>query len=181
MLTIQMTIPRFENGFPLPDITGEEIGILLTDEKAVDMAIENVNWQADDTYFDAHFQLSINGELFYENTTTDAYGTWNQLLGATKNRGKHYVLFLDSALSDLDIIHQHDYTLQYVHVDYIWGDDNHLISRSKKTMTSVPLQKEVVEEAIRQGFQQFASFILDNDIPISPMYKEELQRHLEEM
>lgn len=127
-----MMIPRFENGFPLNHINGEEIGILLTDERAAEMAIENVHWQADDTYFDAHFQLSINGELFYENTTTDAYGTWNQLLGATKKRGKHYILFLDSALSDLNVIHQDHYTLQYVHIDYIWGDDNYLISHSKK-------------------------------------------------
>lgn len=54
------------------------------------------------------------------------------------------------------------------------GEDDYLISKSKKTITSAPLRKEKDETAIRQGFQEFAAFMLENDIPISTAYKEGL-------
>ncbi|WP_336047093.1 hypothetical protein [Solibacillus ferritrahens] len=48
-----MKIPLFEDESPLGRVDGEETEIELTDVRAVEMACENVNWQADDTYFDA--------------------------------------------------------------------------------------------------------------------------------
>lgn len=170
-----MTIPLFANGV----IDNEAKEIPLTDERAVEMACENMNWQADDTYFDATFEILVNGELFHENYTTDAHGTWWQLMNAIEAPGKHEVCFLDSPLGDLDVIHENKYTLEYVHIDYVWGEDNYLISYSKKMVTSEQLPKDIVETVIRDGFKQFAEFMLNNDIPIATAYKEELRQRLE--
>lgn len=180
LLKIKMTIPLFEDESPLGRVEGEETEIPLTDARAVEMACENVNWQADNEYFDATFEVWVHGELFYENGTTDAHGTWRGLMDAIERPDKHKVYFLDSPI-DLTIIHDQQYTFQYIHIDYVWGDDNYLISSSKKKMTSAPLPKEVVETAIRQGFREFAEFMLNNDIPIAVAYKEELQQRLTEV
>ena len=180
MLKINMTIPLFEYESPLGRVDGEETEIPLTDARAVEMAYKNVNWQADNEYFDATLQVWVHGELFYENATTDAHGTWRELMDALDGPGKHSVCFLDSSI-DLKIMHEKHYTFQYTSIDYVWGDDHYLISSSKKTMTSDPLPKDVVETAIRQGFKQFAEFMLENDIPISAAYKEELRQRLTEV
>lgn len=180
LLDIKMMIPLFEGGSRLNFLNEEEVEIPLTDAAAVEMAIQNVNWQADNEYFDATFELSVDGEVFYENSTTDACGTWRGLMDAIEKPGKHEVTFLDSQV-DLTIIHETQYTFQYMHTDYVWGDDDLLISRSEKMRTSEPIQKDVVETAIRQGFKEFAAFILDNDIPISTAYKEDLRERLAEV
>lgn len=180
MLQINIKIPLFENEFPFVSLEGEAEEIPLTDARAVEMACENVNWQADNEYFDATFEVWVHGELFYENGTTDANGTWRGLMDAIERPGKHSVCFLDSPI-DLEIIHDKQYTFQYIGIQYVWGDDNYLISSSKKTLTSEPVRKEVVETAIRQGFKQFAAFMLNNDIPISTAYKKELQQRLTEV
>lgn len=171
-----MKIPLFEDELLL----GQEPEIPLTDARAVEMAVQNVNWQADDEYFDATFEIWVHGELFYENGTTDAHGTWRGLMNAIEKPGKHNVWFLDSPI-DLTIIHEKQYTFQYIHTDYVWGDDNVLIRSSSKTIKSEPLPKDVVETAIRQGFKEFAAFMLENDIPISTAYKEELKQRLTEV
>lgn len=180
MLKIHMKIPLFENAFPSVALDGEEMEIPLTDARAVEMAYENLKWQSDDEFFDATFEVYVNDELFYENATTDAHGTWRELMNALEGPGKHQICFLDSSI-DLTIIHEKHYTFQYIHIDYVWGDDHYLISSSKKTMTSDPLPKDVVETVIRDGFKQFAEFMLENDIPISTAYKEELQQRLTEV
>lgn len=180
LLEIKMKIPLFEDESPLSRVDGEETEIPLTDARAVEMACENVNWQADNEYFDATFEIWVNGELFFENVTTDPYCTWRGLMDAIERPGKHNVYFLDSSI-DLKIIHDQQYTFQFIDIEYVWGDDDYLISSSKKTMTSEPLPKEVVETAIRQGFREFAEFMLDNDIPISTAYKEELRARLVEV
>ena len=175
-----MKIPLFEDESPLGRVDGEETEIELTDVRAVEMACENVKWQADDTYFDARFEVWINDVLFYENATTDAHGTWRDFVNAISEPGKHRVNFLDSPV-DLQVLHHEHYTIQYIHTDYVWGKDNYLISHSNKTITSVPLQKDVVEQEIRDSFRQFATFILSNNIPISKTYKEELRELLSEV
>lgn len=53
------------------------------------MAIQNVNWQADNEYFDATFELSVDLEVYYENNVTDAYGTWRGFVFAIEKSGKH--------------------------------------------------------------------------------------------
>lgn len=118
-----MNIPLFEDESPLDRIEGETTEIELTHPQAVEMARENVTWQADDTYFDAYFEVWINGNLFFENGTTDAYGTWRDFVNAMSEPGKHPIYFLDSPV-DLQLIHQEHYTFQYIHTDYVWGDDN---------------------------------------------------------
>lgn len=180
MLEIKMKIPLFENESPFVALDGEEAEIPLTDARVVEMACENVKWQADDTYFDATFEVWVNGELFFENATTDAHGTWREMMNALDGPGKHHICFLDSPI-DLKVIHEKHYTFQYIHIDYMWGDDNYLISSSKKTVTSEPLPKDAVETIIRDGFKQFAEFMLENDIPISKDYKEELRERLAEV
>ena len=180
LLEIKMMIPLFEGGSRFNFSHEEEVEIPLTDARAVEMAIQNVEGQVDNEYFDATIEIWVHGELFYENSTTDAYGTWCGLMYAIEKPGKHTVCFLDS-MFDLTIIHERQYTFQYIHIDYVWGDDDVLISRSKKLKTSEPLLKDVVETAIRQGFKQYAAFILENDIPISTAYKEELRERLAEV
>ncbi len=100
-----MKIPLFENEFPFVALDGEEAEIPLTDARAVEMACENVKWQADNEYFDATFEVWVNDELFYENATIDVHGTWRELMDALDGPGKHSVCFLDSPFSDLDIKH----------------------------------------------------------------------------
>lgn len=180
LLEIKMMIPLFEGGSRFNLSHEEEVEIPLTDARAVEMAIQNVEWQVDNEYFDATIEIWVHGELFYENSTTDAYGTWCGLMYAIEKPGKHTVCFLDS-MFDLTIIHERQYTFQYMHIDYVWCDDDVLISRSKKLKTSEPLPKDVVETAIRQGFKQYVAFILENDIPISTAYKEELRERLAEV
>lgn len=180
LFEIKMKIPLFENEFLFFSLDGEEEEIPLADARAVEMACENVKWQADDTYFDATFQVWVNGELFFENATTDAHGTWRKLMNALDGPGKHSVCFLDSPV-DLQVLHEKHYTFQYIHTDYVWGDNNYLISSSKKTVTSEPLPMDTVEPVIREGFKQFAEFMLENDIPISKAYKEELRERLTEV
>lgn len=175
-----MTIPLSEDESPLGRVDGEETEIPLTDVRAVEMACENVNWQADNEYFAATFEVWVHGELFYENGTTDAHGTWREMMDAIERPGKHRICFLDSPI-DLKIVHEKHYTFQYTGIDYVWSDDHYLISSSKKTIVSEPLPKDVVETAIRQGFQQFAAFMLNNDIPIAAAYKKELQQRLTEV
>lgn len=180
LLEIKMLIPLFEGGSRFNFLQEEEVEIPLTDARAVEMAIQNVEWQVDNEYFDATIEIWVHGELFYENSTTDAYGTWCGLMYAIEKRGKHTVCFLDS-MFDLTIIHEKQYIFQCMHTDYVWGDDNVLISRSKKLETSEPLPKDVVETAITQGFKQYAAFIVENDIPISTAYKENLRERLAEV
>lgn len=180
LLEIKMLIPLFEGGASFNFSHEEEVEIPLTDARAVEMAIQNVEWQADNEYFDATIEIWVHGELFFENSTTDAYGTWCGLMYAIEKCGKHNVCFLDSQI-DLTIIHEKQYTFQYKHTDYVWGDDNVLISRSKKLKTSGPLPKDVVETAISKGFKQYATFIVENDIPISKAYKENLRERLAEV
>lgn len=180
LLEIKMLLPLFEGGSRLNFLHEEEVEIPLTDARAVETAIQNVNWQADNEYFDATFEIWVHGELFYENSTTDAYGTWCGFMYAIEKPGKHTVTFLDS-MFDLTIIQETQYTFQYMHTDYVWGDDDVLISRSEQLKTSEPLPKDVVETAIRQGFKQYAAFILENDIPISTAYKQNLRERLAEV
>lgn len=180
VLDIKMTIPLFDGGSRFNFLHEEEVEIPLTDARAVEMAIHNVNSQADHEYFDATFEVSIHGEVFYVNRTTDAYGTWCGFMYAIETAGKHEVTFLDSQF-DLTILHEKQYTFQYMHTDYRWGDDDMLISRSEKLITSESLPKNVVEAAIRKGFKQYATFIVQNDIPISTAYKENLMKRLEEV
>lgn len=50
----------------------------------------------------------------------------------------------------------------------------------KKTrMSSGKLEKEDVESAIKEGFIQYAEFILQNNIPIAKSQKEEIAKRLE--
>lgn len=132
----------------------------------------------DDTYFDASFELHLNGELFFENGTTDAYTTWRNFVHAKREPGEHKIYFLDSSV-ELQVIHQEHYIFQYVHTDYIWDDNGHLLNRIETTITSETLPKEVVESAIREGFLQYADFILTNDIAIAKDYKNEIQQQLQ--
>lgn len=107
---IIMKIPLIENDSWVYDwiVDGKEeypqtVYIDLNDSRAVEMAIENVKFQAADDYFDALFEVWINDKLFYENHTTDAYMTWRGFLNAMEEKGKHNVVFLDDPI-DL-IIH----------------------------------------------------------------------------
>ena len=170
-----MKIPLFEDGAPLNLIKNETYEIELTDPQAAQMAAQNVAWQADDTYFDASLEVRIHGELFFKNDTTDAHGLWRDLVNATRKPGKHQITFLDS-LVDLQLIHEEYYTFQYT--EYEWDDNGYLLSKTETLITSEPLPKQAVELAIREGFLQFAQFMLTHDIPIAKVYKEELKQQL---
>lgn len=79
-----------------------------------------MNCQADNEYFDATFEIWVNGELFFVNGTTDAYGTWRGMMAAIERFGKHSVYFLDSSI-DLTIRHDQQYTFQFNDINYVWG------------------------------------------------------------
>lgn len=175
-----MKIPVFEDDIPILEGFGEMHEIELTDPRAVQMARENVAWQADNTYFDASLDVIINGESFFKNQTTDACGLWRGLLNAMIEQGKHRVYFLDSPV-DLTVHHQEHYQFEYVHTDYECDDNNFVTSITKKTIISDPLQKEAVEFAISDGFLQYAYFILENDISIAESYKEELKQNIQQL
>lgn len=155
------------------------IVIDLNHPKAVEMAKRNVEWQVDDEYFDATFEIWIDYQLFYSNHTTDAFMTWKVFLDAISEQGEHSVLFLDS--DHLTVKHSNTYELIYEQLDYEW-DENNIITNVESTgISSGPLRKEDFERAIIEGFIQYANFILENDIPISEDYKEVMKIHLQRM
>ena len=177
LIQLIMKIPVFEHEAPLNQIMSETYEIELTDPRAALMAFENVEWQTDDTYFDASLEVYIDGELFFKNDTTDAHGLWRDFVNATLKPDNHIISFLDSP-GDLQLIHQQHYTFQYVHTDYEWDEKGCLLSRTDTMITSEPVPKEAVEPAIRDSFLHFAQFILTHDIPVAKVYKEELKQQI---
>lgn len=122
--------------------------------------------------------MRIHGELFFKNATTDAHGLWRDFFNATLTPGKHKISFLDSPV-DLQLMYQEQCTFSYMHTDYEWDDNGYLLSTTKTLVTSEILPKQAVEAAIREGFLQFAQFILTHDIPIEKDYIEELKQQIQ--
>ena len=173
-----MKIPLFKDGNPL-NMPDEMHEIELSHPQAAQMAIENVASQADDTYFDASLEIRIDDKRFFKQFTTDAFGLWDSLLCAIEAPGKHHITFLDYP-QDLTIIHSETYEFLYVHTDYE-GDNDCLVSMTKKVVSSGPLPKTAVEVAIKESFKQYADFILQYHIPIAEWHKREIEQRKQEL
>ena len=159
---------------PLYD-TDDLLKIEFSHAQAVEMALANIAWQADDTFFDALLEIWIDDSLFFKQGTTDAFGLWWDLLNAIEKPGKHHITFLDYD-RDLTIKHGQNYEFFYIEKEYEWDENDVLVRMTKTTISSALLPKEEVEEAIKEAFMLYADFILQNDLPISAEYK----RHIAE-
>lgn len=66
-------------------------------------------------------------------------------------------------------------------MEYEFDEKDILRNVKRTTISSGLLQKEEVETAIKDGFFQYAEFILKNNIPISKKYKKDIERELKNL
>lgn len=172
MIQFSVKIPVIENDSWVFDGDDDRF-IELDDAIAVEMALANIQAQADDTYFDALLEIWIDHQLFFKEQTTDAVGLMLSLLDATVQYGQHEITFLD-AITDLYVTNQGDYEFLYT-ADYICDNNDRVLLVNKELISSGPLPKVKVETAIVQLFKAFCEFFLQHDMPIAPEYKVSLQ------
>ncbi|MFJ8265735.1 hypothetical protein [Peribacillus asahii] len=151
--------------------------ISLDAKNAVNSAKQNIASQADNDYFDGRVTFWVNGELFFEEKTTDLSGLWLNLISFKENmndKGMTEVCSLDSLRTLFIIETPVGYQLKYQDAHYTFNDRDELIHSEPFTVESKQIEKEKFEQAIRKGFKEYHNFVVKNKLPISSYQLEQL-------
>lgn len=131
--------------------------ISLDAKNAVNSAKQNIASQAENNYFDGRVTFWVDGEIFFEEKTTDLSGLWLNLISFKENmndKGMTEACFLDSVRTLFIIGTPVGYQLKYQDAHYTFNNRDELIHSEPFTVESKQIEKEKFEQAIRKGFKE---------------------------
>ena len=150
-------------------------------KEAVSAAKQNIQSQADDTYFDGAVSFIIDEELFFEGETSELSGLWISLIHFREylehNQGEIHLL--DSMIEFFIEEKNTGYQLKYIDMEYTINENNELVHTEYITRKSKLIDKEIFERAVRKGFLDYRNFIARNNLPISAEQLDEIEQIFE--
>lgn len=157
---------------------GDHLSIF--DKEAVSAAKQNIQSQADDTYFDGAVSFIIDEEPFFEAETSELSGLWIDLINF-RNYIEHKlgkIHLLDNMIEFFIEENNTGYQLKYIDMEDTVNEKNELVDTEYITRKSKLIDKETFEKAVRKGFLDYRTFIVDNNLPISAEQLDELNKLL---
>lgn len=126
--------------------------VALTDPRAAAFAWHNLKSQADNFYFDGKLVVYLDGELFFEESTTDVCGLLKALKTYKEYDGVNDILFLDSTVTFL--ITQSDAGM-------------HLYTHDEVQQWSKLIPPALFDKAIEDVYTAFCTLLIDTKLPLS--------------